>query len=245
MADFSELLFDLSSSDRLTLIMTLQKERQKLSHIAKRQNMTITEASRHLQRLFDAKLVGKDSDGLYYTTPFGDLALIQLNGLLFTSDHVDYFIDHDVSQLPYEFVDRFGELQPAQLDYDSVRVLSNAEQIFREAEEYIWLQSYQVLVYSTSLIGEKIKEGIDFRFICPNDIQYPPGFKPIPEMIGRQRYLSTISCRVLVTDKEAQLCLPHSGGKIDIAAFTSKETKFIKWCRDLFIYGWDRAKYST
>ena len=69
--------------------------------------------------------------------------------------------------------------------------------------------------------------------------------RAIPEVFGRQRYLETISCRVLVTDREAQLCLPQSGGRVDYAAFVSKEPKFIKWGRDLFIHGWDRAKSAS
>jgi DNA-binding IclR family transcriptional regulator len=44
----------------MNLLEELQKQRMKLSHVSEKLDMTITEASRHLQRLTDAKLIQKD-----------------------------------------------------------------------------------------------------------------------------------------------------------------------------------------
>ena len=69
MENACRLLFELSSSERMNLLKKLQKQRMKLSHVSEKLDMTITEASRHLQRLSEAKLIQKDVDWLYGLTP--------------------------------------------------------------------------------------------------------------------------------------------------------------------------------
>jgi predicted transcriptional regulator len=59
----------------MKILSNLSKEALKLSHLAQRQDMTVTEASRHLQRLNDADLISKDVKNLYKITPYGRLIL--------------------------------------------------------------------------------------------------------------------------------------------------------------------------
>ena len=52
-----KLLFDVSSSDRLTLLFAIRKENLRLTQLAEKISATIQETSRHLGRLTDAKLI--------------------------------------------------------------------------------------------------------------------------------------------------------------------------------------------
>ena len=75
------LLFELSSAERINIMLELQKAKLKLSHLARKQDLTVTEASRHLQRLNEARLIRKDVDGLYGLTAFGTLGSHLRSGL--------------------------------------------------------------------------------------------------------------------------------------------------------------------
>jgi len=71
MEHLCDLLFELSSGDRINIILSLREQRLRLSHVAQRLEMTVTEASRHLQRLSNIQLVSRDVEGLYGVTSFG------------------------------------------------------------------------------------------------------------------------------------------------------------------------------
>jgi predicted transcriptional regulator len=60
-----KLRFDISSTDRLTLLFAIRKEILRLTDLAEKISATIQETSRHLGRLTDAKLIEKNSDGSY------------------------------------------------------------------------------------------------------------------------------------------------------------------------------------
>ncbi len=70
-----KLLFELSSVERIKIMLELREGRLKLSHLSRKLDLTVTEASRHLERLAQAKLVQKDSCGYFGVAPFGTLVL--------------------------------------------------------------------------------------------------------------------------------------------------------------------------
>jgi len=118
-------------------MLEIQKQRLKLSKIAKNLDMTITEASRHLQRLSKAKLVEKDVEGLYKLTLFGELALSLLSGFDFISKHRDYFVTHSLSNLPSEFINRIGDLKNCTFTDDVMVAFHSVETIIQAAQEYV------------------------------------------------------------------------------------------------------------
>ncbi|MGC2575827.1 MAG: hypothetical protein WA364_30350 [Candidatus Nitrosopolaris sp.] len=85
-----KLLFDISSSDRLTLF-AIRKENLRLTQLAEKIGATIQETSRHLGRLTDTKLIEKNSDGSYTVTSYGRLVLILLSSYNLLSKNKDYF----------------------------------------------------------------------------------------------------------------------------------------------------------
>ena len=65
MEDLCDLLFEFSSPERMRIMKSLLAERLKLTQVSKKLDMTVTEASRHLQRLSDIQLIEKDVDGAF------------------------------------------------------------------------------------------------------------------------------------------------------------------------------------
>ncbi len=236
MEDLCDLLFELSSNERMNIMLSLLEERLKLSHVSKKLNMTVTEASRHLQRLSEVQLIDKAVDGTFGPTPYGELAITLLSSLDFISVNRQYFLEHIVFNLPYEFISRLGELSSSTFEMDAVKVLAHCYDILREAEGNIWTQSYQILPNHVSIIEDRIKSGVNFQGIYPSELEIPTTLLPVV------RTRSHVELRILATEKEAMTGFAHQTGKPHYSALFSEDPKFIKWCKDVHHHYWQRSK---
>jgi predicted transcriptional regulator len=244
MKKLHKLLFELSSSERMSILLALQQHRLRLSQISRRLDLTVAEASRHLHRLSEARLIEKDTTGSYEVTQYGKLVLSLLSGLGFVIKHQDYFLEYDVSCLPDEFVGRMGELTNGEFGADIFRNIELTEKEFREAEEFIWVMSDQILKSLIPVVAGKVKQTFDTRFIFPETVMPPDSKAPIPSTLPgiQKRVLPKVEAIVIVTDKAAGFCLPNSNGRIDYRNLNGNDSKFRKWCKDLFLYYWEKAK---
>ena len=229
------LLFELSSNERMNILLSLQEESLRQSHISQRLGMTITETSRHLQRLVDIQLIKRKTDGRFSLTMYGDLAIKLLSDIQFISNNRQYFIYHDLSSVPPKLVNRLGELVSSEFENDAVNVIARATKMLRGAEEYIWSNSYRILPAHIPIIEEKVAHGVEFRGIYPRD------YVTDSPIAGSLRYVQDIGLRLLVTDKEAMTGFLNLSGQPDYSAFFSTDPGFIEWCRDAHLYQWHRA----
>ena len=97
-------------------------------------------------------------------------------------------------------------------------------------------------MWNAPIVVEKIKEGLDFRFILPLDLNEPENHETDDLITQRTKNLENVDLRVVVTDKEASLSFPYKDGRIDFAAFMSSDLIFCKWCGDIFQYYWEGAR---
>lgn len=238
-----KLLFELSSPERMNILLEIQRQGLKLSHISQKLDLTVPEASRHLQRLSEAKLVGKNVDGLFELTALGNLVLSLLSSLKFVSENNQYFLGHLTSHIPIEFIGRLGELSSAGLGADVMTGFRIAEIMLQGAREYIWIMSDQILTNVAPVIVERAKGGVEFRFIFPEKLVPPPGVKPAPS--AQRRTLPKVGAVILMTEKEAIFCLPDKEGRMDYSPLIGKGASFHQWCRDLFLHYWERATPGT
>lgn len=237
------LLFELSSSERMAIMLELQRQALKLSALSNRLHLTTPEASRHLKRLNEAMLIQRDAEGLYGLTSFGSLVLSQLSGLDFSARNMELFQEYDASCLPYDFVSRLGELAGGRFVSETFRVLEETERAFREAQEFIWILSDQNLALLGRVLAEKLGS-VEFRFILPEGAYLPDRVAPIPStMTGVQkRVLPKVEITIVVTERQAGFGLPTRGGRRGYRSFIGEDPRFYKWCRDLYLHHWDRAK---
>ena len=237
-----DLLFELSSTERMRILQKISNGRLKLSHIAQELEITVTETSRHLQRLQEAGLLGRDGDGHYYLTNYGEASLQLLGGLGVLSGNRGYVLNHDLSVLPKEFLQRIGALEEARFVVDTLTGLRLTEMMYQEAEEYIWVMSEQILVSALPIIQKRVDTGVEFRFIAPENIVPPPGFEPTRGTL--EMILPEVSIRLAVTDKEALICLPYIHGALDYSPIIGTNEGFRQWCKDLFLYYWNSGSTS-
>jgi len=104
------LFFELASQDRLSILLELCSNNFKMQDIARKLDLTATEASRQLQRMNKFGLIERKSDGTYATSNFGKLMLDLSESMEFALKNKKYFSEHNVWQLPNSFVYRLGEL---------------------------------------------------------------------------------------------------------------------------------------
>lgn len=129
MQHLEELLFILASRDRLTLFSEIGVEKHRSSQLTAKLSATSQEASKHLMRLRNARLIEKDSEGFFTLTTVGKIIVNLLPSIRFLAQNRDYFLSHDISSLPLEFIERLGELQEGQYAEKVGSILAYIQQV--------------------------------------------------------------------------------------------------------------------
>ena len=240
MESLYDLLFELSNEERQKILLELEKGPNNLTRIAKKLDFTAQGTSRHVARLLQMSLITRNLEGNYILTPYGRVSLKLLSAYEFLSKNRQYFLSHDASVLPYEFINRLGELSESYLQEDFITNYVLEGEMARQAEEYAYSIGWQLNVNATPIVAEKVKLGVKFRTILPETIVLPPGFRPAEGV--ERRLLPKVQLGFTVTDKKAIFGLPTLDGKTDGANFVSEDPKFRKWCVDLFNYYWAQGK---
>ena len=253
------LFFELSSEDRLRILRQIEKEATNVSGLSRKLNLTTQESSRHTSRLSDVGLAQKDSSGLYRLTPYGELVLRQLEGLMFVSKNKVYFSSHSVGHLPRESIYRMGDLAESRYVNDISLAYYNVERLMREAEEYIWVITDHYLLSTMPLYTEAFERKVKVRTIEPQDWVVPPeikeGFRDLPGMhweaaeraraagVLEEGLVERLDIYLYMSEKEvAIVCFPLLNGRFDYLGFTSADGRAHKWCKDLFEYYWKRSR---
>lgn len=235
-------LFELASNSRASILFEVEKKDLKMRQIAKCLDMTVTETFRHLQRLSDAKLVEKKVDGSYAITSLGSLATGFLSNFSFILKNGNYFLEHDVSCLPYEFVNRLGELSAGEFCGEVLSNFNRVRNMVFEANEYIWAMAEQSETSHIQATNEKVLGGLKFRFIMQKNLAKTIKITPEVEHLKERKYLERIPVTFLITEKESVVNLRRRSGEMDYIGFFGTDEKFRKWTRDLFMYYWERAE---
>jgi predicted transcriptional regulator len=256
MENVCSLFFELSNEDRLKIMLELEKEPLKLTHVSKKLDLTSSETHRQLSRLSETKLVVKDVEGFFSLTPFGEQALKWIPGYTFISDNSEYFQSHTLSNLPHDLLLRLGDLSDCQFSNDALVSVSNIETMIREADEYFQNIHDQYLLSAYPLASEAVKRGVYVKSIDP--VVYSPS-PPLKGEISEEnqktlsqaledgklinRQMEQFDVFLWMSEKEvAIVSFPTHDGKFDYLGFTSKDDRAHKWCNDLFRYYWERAE---
>ena len=236
-----DLLFEFSNEERLKILLELEKGPKNLTRIAKDLDFTSQGTSRNVARLVETSIISRNPDGEYALTPYGGVSLRLLSSYEFLSRNKLYFLGHDASVLPYEFINRLGELAVSSIQEDFVTNYVLEGEMLKQAEEYVYSTGDQFNVNAQPIIAEKLNLGVEIRTILPETIVPPPGFRPASG--PNRRLLPKVQVAITVTDKKAFLGFPTLDGKFDQGVrFVSEDPMFRKWGLDLFNYYWDQSK---
>jgi predicted transcriptional regulator len=228
------LFFVLASESRLNILRELQTENLKMQDIARRLDLTATEAFRQLERLSAASLVQRQPDGAYALTQYSKLELHLSSSIEFVLKHKQYFLTHDIWQLPLQFVNRIGELSKATLKMGLIESTFKSSQLIGEAQKYMWGISPEPLPQPFDAIAKQIPKGVEYRILSPQ----PPVW--LSNLENRTFTDSPAVCAL--TEKEAAVCFRFTDGRVDYAGFIGNDATFLNWVKDLFLYCWNTAK---
>ena len=240
-SEISRVLFELASNRRASILFVVEKQNLKMQQIAKSLDMTVTETFRHLQRLSDAKLVEKKVDGTYAITSLGKLGTGFLMGFNFILKNADFFLEHDVFSLPYEFVNRLVELSSADCCQEAMSNMNRARKIVLEAEKFLWAIGEQVDSSHIQPTNDKMSKGLEFKFIMQQNLAKEFKNSQV-EILKGSRYVERIDVSLLVSEKEASVLFRRHNGVMDYVGLFGTDQKFRKWCADLFMHYWEGAK---
>jgi predicted transcriptional regulator len=251
MERLAELLFILASVDRLTLLSDIAVERSKLNQLTAKLAATSQETSKHLMRLRSAKLINKDSDGLFDLTTFGKIIVKLVPSIRFLTKNREYFLSHDISSLPLEFIERLGELQEGEYSGRVGLILAHTRGVVQDAEEYIWLMADHPIGEGEYVSRSGKLESscaVRWRIIVPagSSIDWTRVRSDVGTQKGRIEYhLITdphdIKAGMALNEKTAGFTFPDTMGKLDFnSGFRSNNPIFRKWCQDLFVFHWNK-----
>jgi predicted transcriptional regulator len=238
-----DLLFELSNEDRLKILFELEKGPRSLTRIAKDLDFTSQGTSRYVARLVETSIIRRNSDSEYELTQYGSVSLKLLSSYEFLSKNRQHFLSHDVMVLPYQFINRLGELNVCSFQGDFITNYVLEVEVAKQAEKYVYSMGGQLNANSPPIIAEKLKAGVEFRSIFPETIVPPPGFRPAEGV--ERRLLPKVQVTIMMTDKKAMFGLSTLDGKLNREYFVSEDPKFRKWCLDLFNHYWDQGKPIT
>ena len=236
----------------MEILLLLKKTSLKLSHISSKLNFTVQETSRNIERLNEAKLIVKDSEGIFHLTPYGEEAVIQLSGLSFLFKNRNYFLTHTLSQLPKQFQSSVGMLEHCELVEDVMVSFRNIEEMIADAKDHVWILTNQVLASSIPYLMQAVERGAEFRLLMPKDFEPT---KSIRELVNNPVFekavrLRKLDCRfvgklgvfVCLSEKEvAAVGFPNMEGKFDYAGFKGKNDSVMEWANALFLHYWIEA----
>jgi hypothetical protein len=114
--------------------------------------------------------------------------------------------------------------------------------MFSEAEKYAWGMGEKRLESLGPAMARPVSKGVEFRFMGYECLL--PNFNRVPGVASRVeiRSLTDVPITIVCTEKEAEICLPLTEGRMDYAAFYGKDRVFVNWARELFLYYWDKAE---
>jgi len=238
-----KLFFELASENRLCMLRELQEENLKMQEIARRLDITPTEAFRQLERLSAAMLVQKQPDGTFTLSEYGKLVLQISASLDFISKHKEYFSTHDLMRLPSQFVSRLGELSGAEFGVDTIENINRGTQAYMEAQKYAWgIGEGTIPAFMTSVMNQRVQQGVEMKMlIYENRLPKGPSTPAMPKNL-ELRGLPDVPVLIVLTEKYAVVCFRQLGGKMDYSGFLGADLAFHNWVKDLFLYYWEKSK---
>jgi predicted transcriptional regulator len=235
--------YELASESRLSILRELLTKNFKMQELARKLDLTDTEAFRQLQRLSEALLIQKQPDGGYAITQYGKLLMKFSRSFEFAFKFRKCLLTRDVWRIPEPFIERLGELAESSLSMDAIEMVNRAELLIKSAEKYLWIMSDKPMnLLSAEITGRFQKSPFAIKFLFDErSLHYYQNAQEI-KGVFEKRVIPFLPVTMLITEKVAGINLLSIDGRADNAIFYGKDLTFLKWATDLFLYYWEQGK---
>ena len=243
---------ELSSVQRLRILSKLEEKKSKPSDLVKEFDSTKQEVYRNFSRLEDGQLIIKDRDGNYELTEFGRTMCNQIPAMMFLSQNMNYFHNHNFGNMPKKFYMRVGQLSDCKYIKGLGTILEKWKEIYNNAEEYICLLTSEIILDLGIPLISKLKNGVKLQYILSETCTVPQGRSENLKKIDFKKYiqngtaerkmLKTVPTAIILNEKEAFIAFPDLDGDPDLSEiFYGNSSDFHEWCLDYFNYYWNQA----
>jgi len=240
---------ELASPQRLQILFKLLEKPSTITVLAKELDSTKQEIHRNFRRLENSRLIEKNVDGNHSLTTFGKTMCTQVPSLVFLSNNMEYFEDHEFGDVPTKFIMRTGQLAGGKHIKGVVKVLEQWKTIYKNANEYVYEVLYEVPLDLIEPLVKRIRQGIQFNYIFSKSAVIPKGRKEIlrklgfDELIGKglveRKMHDNVLTVVVLNEKEACVLFPNNHGEADMSEMIyGNDHMFHEWCVDYFRYCW-------
>ena len=250
----ASMFLELSSEQRLKIILRVEQGKTKMSVLAKELDATVPEIHRNFTRLSKVGLIEKDIDGNYGLTIFGKTVFAQINSLMFVPNHKNYFKNHTFSSLPDKFIQRIGSLNESKLVNGYIKVMEQWNDIYKNSDGYL----YNVLVevpYDVNLIKvltDKLKNNVKIKSIFSESANVSNERKSVINQSLFKKFImdesikrkmnKKISIVIILNQRQAGICFPTTDDEIDMSKMLYGDSAlFHEWCFDYFEYLWQNS----
>jgi predicted transcriptional regulator len=213
-----------------------------MQELARKLDLTDTEAFRQLQRLSEAQLINKQPDSTYIITEYGKLILQFSHSFEFAFKFKQCLLTRNVWRIPDEFINRLGELSNATLSTNAIEMVNSAEQLVMGTEKYLWMIGERPLSFLGAKVTEMMQKGIAVRFLFDESCR--KFYENVPDVRGviEKRVIPAIPAILIINEKFAGINILSIDGRADNAIFYGKDPRILKWANDLFLHFWEQGK---
>jgi len=240
--ELSKLFFELASESRLSILQKLQDRELRMQEVARKLGLGDTETSRQLQRLGEAMLIQKQPNGAYAITQNGKLLLEFSHSFEFVVKFKEGLLSRDLWRLPYQFINRLGELSEANLITDVSEMVNSFEKIILEAEKFLFFIGRKPIGSLSVKAGKPVEKGVPLKLLFDEENKnYYRNY--VENKYFEMRVIPAVPAIVVISEKCGAINLLSLDNRQDVRVFYGQDPKILKWTSDLFQYYWDQGKH--
>jgi predicted transcriptional regulator len=247
-------LLEISSEQRLNIVLSLNVEKSNLSNMARHLDSTAAEVHRNFSRLQKAGFVKKGPDGNYELTMYGKIICAQIPTFSFMIKNKKYFETHDIMGIPTKYIQRVGALADSKLITGYVKVMEEWENIYKNSREYICNILIEI-PYNESLLKileNKLENKTKIASVFSDEVVVSKERRDLLNRFNFSKFVKNgtlerkmtkdVKIAMVLNENEAGLSFPTNAGESDMSKMLySSDKLFHEWCFDFFNETWKNA----
>ena len=239
---WKQVMTDICHPTRIQILSIVHESPTSFSNISSRIDLSNSEISRHLNRLFDQGVLEKDTKSRQISlTKYGALIHHSLQPLQFYCEHNHIFSDHDILDLPDFLLVSIPLLKHAEIVKGTGPVMFKMQEIMERTKKYIKMMVNQPFPFG--------KSGISIDFIVPLDMMTLQDKIEASSLKVEARLYESVRYSICLTDNdEALLFLPKDEISPDFEIcfyVSSAKNPAFNFINQLWNHFWKNGKKIT
>ena len=238
-----------SNESRLLILFKLNEKKEKISKLSKSLDLNIQDTHRNVNKMINAVVIHKDSEGFLELTPIGKIAVLLFPSMNFIFKNKIYFKTHFFDGLPKKYAERIGVMNSCELVSGVAKVFEKWVEMIDDADEYHKVIAAQAPLEPVEKALIKASKGLKLRILLGKNTVFPEKYPILLKKYNASKLelngffdtkmIDKVDYCLVMSEKEASISFTNKNGVIDIdQTFFGKNPEFLEWCNDLFEETW-------